>query len=156
MLNKVTLIGNLGKDPEVRMLESGATVAKFSIATNENYRQKGSNEWKTETQWHDVVAWRFLAERAEKQLKKGSLVYIEGKLTHRKYEDANNVSRKITEIVASNIKLLEKRESNDSFPTKEPSFASNPSSPPATNEPGNNAPRVAPNNNDAQDDDLPF
>lgn len=155
MLNKVTLIGNLGKDPEVRMLESGASVAKFSVATNENYRAKGSTEWKTETQWHDVVAWRFLAERVEKQLKKGSLVYIEGKLTHRKYEDANNVSRKITEIVASNIKLLEKKEFNDSFPNQEPSFATNNSStPPATNAPNNNEAKVAPQIEN--EDDLPF
>jgi len=74
MVNKVLLIGNLGRDPEIRRLESGAAVAKFSVATNENYRDK-NGEWQTITEWHNVVAWRGLAERAERDLKKGSMVY---------------------------------------------------------------------------------
>ena len=81
MVNRVILIGNLGKDPEVRRLENGAVVAKFSLATNENYRDK-SGEWQQQTEWHDIVAWRALAERAESSLKKGSMVYVEGKLSH--------------------------------------------------------------------------
>ena len=75
MVNKVILIGNLGRDPEVRRLENGAVVAKFSVATNENYRDK-NNEWQTRTEWHDVVVWRHLAERAERDLTKGKLVFI--------------------------------------------------------------------------------
>ncbi|MGB4846627.1 MAG: single-stranded DNA-binding protein [Saprospiraceae bacterium] len=79
MVNKVILIGNLGRDPEVRYLEGNVAVAKFSVATNESYKDK-KGDWQTATEWHDVVAWRALAERAEKQLKKGSQVFVEGKL----------------------------------------------------------------------------
>ncbi|HPN71697.1 MAG TPA: single-stranded DNA-binding protein, partial [Saprospiraceae bacterium] len=73
MINKVTLIGNLGRDPEVRHLENGSSVARLAIATNENYRDKEGN-WQTNTEWHNVIAWRALADTAEKQLKKGSMV----------------------------------------------------------------------------------
>ena len=111
-LNKVMLIGRLGGNPEVRHLESGAAVGKFSIATTESYKDKQGN-WQDQTEWHDIVVWRALAERAEKQLKKGSLVYIEGKLTHRKWEDQNGNNRKTTEVVANLFRLLERRESNN-------------------------------------------
>ena len=86
MVNKVILIGNLGRDPEIRYLEGNIAVARFSVATNESYKDK-KGDWQTQTEWHDIVCWRNLAERAEKQLKKGSQVYLEGKLTHRKYQD---------------------------------------------------------------------
>ena len=109
MVNKVTLIGNLGRDPEIRHLENGSMVGKFPVATNESYRDK-NGEWQTLTEWHDVVVWRSLAERAEKALKKGSLVYVEGKLTHRKYQDKDGNERYITEVVANTIKPLERRE----------------------------------------------
>ena len=123
MINKVTLIGNLGRDPEIRHLENGSVVGRFSLATNENYKDK-SGAWQTQTEWHDVVVWRMLAERAERELKKGSLCYVEGKLTHRKYTDKDGVERYITEVVANNVKLLEKREFSgekpyDNFPTIE-------------------------------------
>lgn len=118
MINKVILIGNLGKDPEVRHLENGAMVARFSMATNENYRDK-SGEWQSQTEWHDVVAWRFLAERAERELRKGKLVYVEGKLTHRKYTDQNNVERYVTEVVANVIRLLERGSDRPDMPTGE-------------------------------------
>lgn len=100
MVNRVILIGNLGRDAEVRSLESGKKVAKVSIATNENYRDK-DGEWQTQTEWHDLVMWGILAERAEKDLKKGDQIYIEGKLTHRKWQDAENNNRKSTEVVVS-------------------------------------------------------
>jgi single-strand DNA-binding protein len=109
MVNRVTLIGNLGKDPEVRRLESGAVVAQFSLATNENYKDKDGN-WQTQTEWHNIVVWRAGAEQAERNFKKGSTVYIEGKLAHRKYTDTNNVERYITEIVANYMRGLDKRE----------------------------------------------
>ena len=122
MINKVTLIGNLGSDPEVRHLESGAVVAKFSLATNESYKDK-AGEWQTQTEWHNVIMWRNLAERAERDLKKGKLVFVEGKLTHRKYEKEGQ-TRYITEVVANTFRLLEKRESsgnfNNNFPSEEP------------------------------------
>lgn len=127
MINKVILIGNLGRDPEVRHLESGVSVAKFSVATNESYQDK-NKEWQTVTEWHNVVVWRALAERAERQLSKGSLVYIEGKLTHRKWQDKEGVDRYTTEIVANTFRSLEKRESTQQstgsdFPAVESSYS---------------------------------
>ena len=85
-VNKVILIGNLGKDPEVRYLDSGVAVANFSLATTESYKNK-EGERVSQTEWHNVVLWRGLAEVAEKWLKKGSSVYIEGKIRSRKWED---------------------------------------------------------------------
>jgi single-strand DNA-binding protein len=117
MINKVTLIGNLGKDPEVKHLESGASVARFSVATNENYRDKEGN-WQTRTEWHVVVVWRALAERAERDLKKGSLVYVEGKLRTRNYQDSNGVERSITEVEGQLLRPLDRKDRNDdSFPS---------------------------------------
>jgi len=110
MVNKVILIGNLGRDPEVRYLEGNVAVARFSVATNESYRDK-KGEWQTATEWHDVVAWRALAERAEKQLKKGSQVFVEGKLTHRKYQDKDGNDRYVTEVVANSFRVLDRRDS---------------------------------------------
>lgn len=109
MVNKVILIGNLGRDPEVRHLEGGVAVATFSLATNENYKDK-NGEWQTSTEWHDIVLWRGLAERAEKQLRRGMQVYIEGKLTHRKYQDKDGNDRYRTEVVADVLRILEKRD----------------------------------------------
>lgn len=109
MINKVTLIGNLGKDPEIRHLEGGVSVVKFSLATNESYRDK-NGEWQTQTEWHEIVAWRQLAERVAKDLHKGSLVYIEGKITHRKWQDKEGQDRYTTEIVANTVRSLERRE----------------------------------------------
>lgn len=153
MINKVTLIGNLGKDPEVRHLENGAMVASFSLATNENYRDKDGN-WQKLTEWHNIVAWRELAERAERSLKKGSLAYIEGKISYRKYTGSDNVERTVTDIVASVIRPLEKIEgAGDSrFPSAEPpsrNYAGGAPSAPAPS--GVEAPVVADGG-----DDLPF
>jgi single-strand DNA-binding protein len=124
MINKVTLIGNLGGDPEVRHLENGAVVARFSLATNENYRDKDGN-WQKLTEWHNIIAWRELAERAEKQLKKGMQVYVEGKISYRKYTGQDGVERNITDINANTIRMLERMEgTGDSrFPANEPSGA---------------------------------
>ena len=120
MVNRVILIGNLGRDPEVRHLEGGSIVAKFPIATNESYKDK-EGEWQTITEWHDIVVWRYLAERAERDLKKGSLIYIEGKLTKRKWQDKEGNDRYTTEVVANTFRLLEKRDiaGISSFPTAE-------------------------------------
>lgn len=107
MINKVTLVGNLGRDPEVRRFEGGSAVAKFSVATNENYKDQ-QGQWQTQTEWHEVVCWGGLAERAERELRKGKLVYIEGKITHRKYTDKNNIERTATEIVANLLRLLDR------------------------------------------------
>lgn len=109
MVNKVTLIGNLGKDPEVRHFENGGSVARITLATNESYRDKDGN-WQNQTEWHTVIAWRNLADRAEKELKKGSLVYVEGKLKTRQYKDSNGVDRYVTEVEAAILRSLDKRE----------------------------------------------
>lgn len=105
MVNKVTLIGRLGKDPEVRTLETGTNIAKLALATDESYKDK-SGEWQTITEWHNVIMWRDMAERAEKMLKKGYLVYIEGKLTNRSWEDENGNKKYITEVRANTFRLL--------------------------------------------------
>ncbi|MCC6725407.1 MAG: single-stranded DNA-binding protein [Saprospiraceae bacterium] len=126
MLNRVTLIGRLGKDPEVRRLESGAAVAKFSLATSETYKDKDGNKQET-TEWHNIIVWRTQAEIAEKFLKKGMLIYVEGKLTYREYTDKDNQKKNFTEIVASDFRMLERREGGGgggSFPSAsdEPAF----------------------------------
>ena len=119
-MNRVTLIGNLGKDPEIHRLENGAPVGKFSIATTEGYKDT-NGEWQNQTEWHDIVVWRAQAELAEKFLKKGTGVYIEGKLTHRKWTDKTNIERYTTEVVASIVRPLERIAKNETnFPTQEP------------------------------------
>ena len=109
MVNKVILIGNLGRDAEIRNLPNGSKVARFPIATNENYKDKTGN-WQTITDWHDIVAWRNLADRAERDCKKGNTVYVEGKLRRRKYTDQNGIERVAVEVEAENIRLLDRRE----------------------------------------------
>ena len=104
-VNKVILIGNLGKDPEVKYLDSGVAVANFSLATTESYKNK-EGERVNQTEWHNIVLWRGLAEVAEKWLKKGSSVYIEGKIKTRKWEDKDGNTRYNTEILADNMTML--------------------------------------------------
>jgi len=104
-LNKVMLIGNLGKDPEVRAIPSGVKVANFSIATTESYTDK-NNQKVDKTEWHNIVMWRGLAEVAEKYLKKGNQVFIEGKLTTRSWDDQTGQKKYMTEIVADNMVML--------------------------------------------------
>jgi len=103
--NKVQLIGNLGNNPEIISLESGKKLAKFSIATNENYKN-AQGEKITTTEWHNVVAWGKTAEIAENYLEKGKEIAIEGKLTTRSYDDKDGNKRTITEVVVSELLLL--------------------------------------------------
>ena len=105
-LNKVQLIGNLGKDPEVKYTPSGTPVAKLTIATNERYKDK-NGEWQDRTEWHNVVLWQRLAEIAGEYLKKGGKVYIEGRLQTRSWDDKQTNQKKyMTEVVASDLILL--------------------------------------------------
>jgi single-strand DNA-binding protein len=106
-VNKVILVGNLGKDPEVRYLDSGIAVANISLATTENYKNKNGDRV-SQTEWHDVVLWRGLAEVAEKYLEKGSSVYIEGKIRTSKWVDKENITRYKTEIMADKMNMLSK------------------------------------------------
>ena len=114
MVNKVTLIGRLGSDPEIRTLESGVAVGRFSIATSENYKDR-SGEWQEQTEWHDVVVWRAAAERAQRVLQKGVMVYVEGKLTHRKWQDKDGNNRKTTEVVSNYYRILQNPNQGNEF-----------------------------------------
>jgi single-strand DNA-binding protein len=106
-INKVILVGNLGKDPEVRTISNGALVATFSIATSETFTNKDGQKV-DKTEWHNLVLWRGLASVAEKYLKKGNKVYIEGKLRYRQYDDKDGNKKYITEIEATELMLLDK------------------------------------------------
>jgi len=151
MVNRVILIGNLGGAPEIRNLENGASVGRFSLATNENYQDK-QGQWQTNTEWHDIIVWRTLADRAAKALTKGTQIYLEGKLTHRKWQDKEGNNRKTTEVVASYFRILSKREGGQegggNFPTAKDEQS------PATNTPATN--QTAPPAVTTQADDLPF
>jgi len=104
-VNKVILVGRLGKEPEVRNLDNGAVVANFSIATSEVYKDRTTGERKEQTEWHNIVLWRGLAEIAQKYLHKGDMVYIEGKLRTRSWEK-DGVTRYTTEVVGDNMTML--------------------------------------------------
>jgi single-strand DNA-binding protein len=110
-VNKVILIGNLGKDPEVRKLENGATVVNFSIATSESYTDRASGEKRENTDWHDIVAWRGLAEIIEKYVRKGTKVYVEGRLKKRSWQDKEGNTRYTTEVLADQMTILSKSDS---------------------------------------------
>ena len=107
-INEVILIGNTGKDPEYKTLQDGTPVAKLTIATTESYRLK-NGETTTNTEWHPVIVWRGLATFAQQYIHKGSLIYIEGKLRHRQYEDKEGQKKYVTEVVAEQIVLLDKK-----------------------------------------------
>ncbi|RYD74803.1 MAG: single-stranded DNA-binding protein [Sphingobacteriales bacterium] len=114
-INKVILVGHLGKDPEVRHLDGGVTVASFPLATSETYNKDGKRVEQTE--WHNIVLWRGLAEVASKYLQKGKLVYIEGKLRTRSFEDKEKVKKYVTEIVAENFTMLGRKSDFEQSPT---------------------------------------
>lgn len=107
-VNKVILVGNVGKDPETRYLDENTAVCKFSLATSEVYRNK-EGEKITQTEWHYIVLWRGLAQVAEKYVKKGSQLYIEGRIKTRSYDDKDGNKRYITEIVGDNMQMLGRR-----------------------------------------------
>ena len=111
-INKVILVGNLGKDPEVRTLENGAKVANFTLATSESYKNK-EGQRVTQTEWHNIVLWRGLAEIAERYLHKGNQVYIEGKIRSRTWDDKDGVKRYTTEILGDNLTMLGGRRDSD-------------------------------------------
>lgn len=104
-LNKVMLIGRLGKDPEVRFTGSGSAVASFSVATTERTKNK-SGEWEDKTEWHNVVIWGRLAEIAGEYLRKGSLAYFEGRMSTRKWVEKNDVTKYTTEVIADKMQML--------------------------------------------------
>jgi len=107
-VNRVTLVGNLGKDPDMQFLEGNIGVAKFTLATTESFKDR-SGKLISHTEWHNIVLWRGLAELAQKYLHRGSLVYIEGKLKTRSWEDKDGNKKFATEIVGDNLIMLDKR-----------------------------------------------
>ena len=109
-VNKVILIGNVGKDPDVRYLDSGVAVATFSLATTERgYTLQNGTQVPDRTEWHNIVLWRGLAQTAEKYVHKGDKLYIEGKIRSRSYDDQNGVKRSIVEFFADNMEMLTPR-----------------------------------------------
>jgi len=150
-INKVILVGNLGKDPEVRYLEGGTAVANFPIATSETYKDRTSGERKTNTEWHNIVVWRGLAEIAEKYLKKGSQIYLEGKLRTRQWQDKDGNNRYTTEIVADNLQMLGRKD--DGASTSTPA-SSNTNTAPAAKQTPSTPSEIDNSTNEV--DDLPF
>lgn len=161
MVNKITLIGRAGQDCEFKNLEMGATVARFSLATSERWQDK-NGEWQEHTDWHNVVCWRDLADRAQQRVRKGLLLYVEGKVSYRKYTDRDGNERTATDIVAATFRALEKTDGDRearSFPAEPPAergragaSVGTPADPQFTG--GNHAAAAAPAVSGA--DDLPF
>ena len=113
-VNKVILVGHVGKDPDVRYFDNDTAVANFSLATSERgYKTRDGQEVPDRTEWHNIVAWRSLAKLAENYIKKGSQIYVDGKIRTRSYDDQNGVKRYITEIFADTIQLLGKKSDNE-------------------------------------------
>ncbi len=125
-VNKVILIGNLGRDPELKSLPSGQPVANFSIATSEKWKDKSTGETKEQTEWHNIIMFGKLAEIAGQYLKKGSSVFVEGRLQTRKWQDKNGQDRYTTEIIANEMKMLGGRgDQSGSQPAQQPRSQSN-------------------------------
>jgi len=165
MLNKVTLIGNLGADPEVKYMPTGDAVANITLATSMRWKDRQTGERKESTEWHRVVFFRRLAEIAGEYLKKGSQVYVEGHLRTRKWQDQAGLDRYTTEIVADEMHMLGSRSggtanmggdqalsSNNAHAASKPDYSAQPSKPPSN--PSNMPP--APPTYDDFDDDIPF
>lgn len=147
-LNKVILIGHIGRDPETYIFENGNKKISFSLATTESYRDRDKNEWIEQTEWHNIAGYRYLAE---KNFAKGDLVYVEGKIKTRKYTDKDQNERYITEIIADKINILARRNAEGSSYTNSGQQVS--SAPPQQNQQPD-APET--NQAEAPEDDLPF
>lgn len=160
-LNKVMLIGRTGKDPEINYVKEDLPLARFSIATNESYKTK-EGDWRDITEWHNILAWRHLAKLCENNVKKGMLIYVEGKLQTRQWEGQDGNKRYTTEVVADSIKILEKKQDggvplpNSEFPNKSENTKKSPENEDAVND---KEAFFDPDNfsdNDNGKDDLPF
>lgn len=147
-VNKVILVGNLGRDPEVRYLEGGTAVANFSLATSEAYKDKQGRRVE-HTEWHNIVVWRGLAEVTEKYLKKGMQVYVEGKLRTRSWDDKDGNKKYTTEIVADSMTILTRKEDSNQSQGGNNSQGNSQQS----GQQGYSSPGIVPNN---ETDDLPF
>ncbi|MDX2444384.1 MAG: single-stranded DNA-binding protein [Bacteroidales bacterium] len=156
MINKVILVGNVGRDPEVRYLDNGVVVTKFPLATSETYTNKGGDRV-TNTEWHNIVLWRKLAEVAEKWVKKGTPLYIEGKIRNRSYDDKDGNKRYITEIVGDNMQMLGRKSDDQSSSAGEQSSGQNGDTSYESNNKGKTSSDPFGVDSSPQgDDDLPF
>ena len=144
-LNKVQLIGNMGADPEMRYLQNGDAVCNIKIATSESWKDKQTGDKKETTEWHRVVFFRQLAEIAGKYLKKGASVYVEGKITTRKWQDKDGTDRHTTEITGNEMKMLGGRQDGDSGDRTQ-----------QRSEPQKQAPAKNEQRFEDMDDDIPF
>lgn len=155
-VNKVILIGNLGRDPEVKYMPSGDAITNISIATSESWKDKNTGDPVERTEWHRVVFFRRLAEIAGEYLKKGSKVYIEGRLQTRKWQGQDGQDRYTTEIVANEMQMLDSRGAAGSDSTSYNQGASVPQPSDSAPQPSANVPQSAPAGIDDFDDDIPF
>jgi len=144
-INKVIIVGNLGVDPEVRYLPSGGAVTNISVATSEGWKDKESGEMKERTEWHRIVFFNRLAEIAGEYLKKGSKVYVEGRLQTRKWQDKDGADRYTTEIVASEMQMLDSKGGTANFDDA-----------PSETKSARKAPQAQPVMDESFDDDIPF
>ncbi len=165
-INKVILIGNLGADPDARMSQQGSAITNLNIATDESYKDKATGQMVPKTEWHRVVMFNRLAEIAKDYLRKGSKVYIEGRLQTRKWQDQSGQDRYTTEIIATELQMLDGRPGGGDYESAQPSAGQQPVRQPAQPAPSYNqsstyaqqpsrpAPTMAPV--DDFDDDIPF
>lgn len=155
-VNKVILVGNLGRDPEMKYTASGAAIANITVATSDSWNDKQTGERVEKTEWHRVVAFQRLAEIMGEYLKKGSQVYIEGKLQTRKWQDQNGQDRYSTEVVASDMQMLGARGGDAGARPQAGSGGGFRNNPQAQQAPAQQAPAQSGSNNDFDDDDIPF
>lgn len=148
-VNKVILVGNTGRDPEVKYLDNGVALAKFTLATNERYKNKNGENVKN-TEWHNIVLWNKLAEIAEKYVNKGDMLYIEGKIRTRSYDDKEGNKKYFTEIRGDNMTMLGRKQGADSGGESQPQQQGAEQNGPAGFD------QQADNAEDSGDDDLPF
>lgn len=148
-VNKAILVGNVGNDPEVRYLEGGTAVARFSLATSETYKNR-QGEKVTQTEWHNIVAWRGLAELAEKYITKGRQLFVEGRITNRSWDDKDGNKRYTTEIVATAIQMLGRKGDDENGAAPPAEHASQK----VTQEKESDLLDIE--DSSAEDDDLPF
>ncbi len=148
-VNKAILVGNVGKDPEVRYLESGVAVCNFPLATSETYKNR-NGETVTNTEWHNIVLWRGLAEVAEKYIKKGKQLYIEGRIRTRSWDDNDGNKKYITEIVGDNMQMLGRKQDDEGHESQ------NSQPRPSGNESQTGGTFDETPNNENETDDLPF
>lgn len=152
-LNKLQIIGNLGNDPEVKYTSAGMAITNISVATTEKWKDQAGNP-KEETEWHRVVFFGKLAEIAGEYLRKGSSVYVEGRLKTEKWQDQNGVDRYTTKVIAGEMKMLGGRPANDNG--QAPQQRQQRPAQGGTSQPGRNTAPPAPPMNDFADDDIPF